>query len=122
MVYYNSLAESSKGYYWYTGLDNVVLTHNTSPTGINSLFTRSFYFQPDLDFEIPVSPKYIKTEFDSSAPAFENYGINKTLLDFSYNLSNRSDKEAEAILKYLDANAGFKIFEMTLPTPYNKKS
>lgn len=120
VVYYNSLAESSKGYYWYTGFDNVVLTHNTSPTGANSLFTRSFYFQPDLDFEIPVSPKYIKTEFDSSAPAFENYGINKTLLDFSYNLSNRSDKEAEAILKYLDANAGFKIFEMTLPTPYNK--
>ena len=120
VVYYNTNTESDKGYYWYTGLDNVVPTHDQRPTGDNSLFTRSFYFQPDLDFEIPVSPKFIKTEFDSSAPAFENYGINKTSLEFNYNLTNRSDKEAQAILKFLDVNGGFKIFEMTLPTPYNK--
>lgn len=120
VVYYNTLNESLKGYYWYTGIDDTVLSDATSPTGNNSLFTRSFYFQPDLDFEIPISPKFIKTEFDSSAPAFENYGINKTNLEFSYNFSNRSDKEAEAILKFLDVNAGFKIFEMVLPTPYNK--
>jgi hypothetical protein len=42
------------------------------------------------------------------------------LSKFNYNLSNRSDKETEAILKFLDSNAGFKIFEMTLPEPYNK--
>ncbi len=120
VVYYNTNTESQKGYYWYTGLDNIIPTHDQRPTGNNSLFTRSFYFQPDLDFEIPVSPKFIKTEFDSSAPAFENYGINKTNLEFNYNLTNRSDKEAQAILKFLDVNGGFKIFEMTLPTPYNK--
>lgn len=120
VVYYNARNENQKGYYWYTGLDNVIPTHDQRPSGNNSLFTRSFYFQPDLDFEIPISPKFVKTEFDSSAAAFENYGINKTSLEFNYNLSNRSDKEAQAILKFLDVNAGFKIFEMTLPSPYNK--
>lgn len=121
VVYYNTTDESLRGYYWYTGLDNIVPTEHQRPAGNNSLFTRSFYFQPDLDFEIPISPKFIKTEFDSSAAAFENYGINKTILEFNYALNNRSDKEAEAILKFLDVNAGFKIFEMTLPSPYNKK-
>lgn len=120
VVYYNTNTESEKGYYWYTGLDNIIPAYDQRPTGNNSLFTRSFYFQPDLDFEIPVSPKFIKTEFDSSAPAFENYGINKTNLEFTYNLTNRSDKEAQAILKFLDSHGGFKIFEMTLPSPYNK--
>ncbi len=30
------------------------------------------------------------------------------------------DKEALAILKFLDNKAGFKIFEIDLPDPYNK--
>ena len=120
VVYYNTNVESQKGYYWYTGIDNVIPTHTQRPSGVNSLFTRSFYFQPELDFEIPIAPKFIKTEFNNSAAAYENYGINKTNLEFTYNLSNRSDKETEAILKFLDSNAGFKIFEMILPTPYNK--
>ena len=120
VVYYNTNIESQKGYYWYTGIDNVIPTHTQRPSGVNSLFTRSFYFQPELDFEIPIAPKFIKTEFNNSAAAYENYGINKTNLEFTYNLSNRSDKETEAILKFLDSNAGFKIFEMILPTPYNK--
>jgi phage-related protein len=120
VVYYNTNAESQKGYYWYTGIDNTIPAHTQRPSGANSLFTRSFYFQPELDFEIPISPKFTKTEFNNSAAAYENYGINKTNLEFTYNLSNRSDKETEAILKFLDSNAGFKIFEMTLPAPYNK--
>jgi phage-related protein len=120
VVYFNSNASSDRGYYWFTGVDNTFVTHTTNPTGANSLFTRSFYFKPDLNFDIPINPKFIKTEYDVSAPAFENYGINKTSLEFTFNYNNRSDKETEAILKFLDSNAGFKIFEMRLPEPYNK--
>lgn len=120
IVYYNSSVSSLKGFYWFTGADNTNVNHTTSPTGVNSLFTRKFYFKPNLDFSLPLTPKYIKTDFQSSAPAYENYGINKTSLDFTFNFNGRSDKEALAILKFLDSNAGFKIFEMTLPEPYNK--
>jgi len=120
VVYFDSTASSNRGYYWFTGANNTFVTHTTNPTGANSLFTRSFYFKPDLNFDVPINPKFVKTEYDSSAPAFENYGINKTSLEFTFTYNNRSDKEAEAILKFLDSNAGFKIFEMTLPEPYNK--
>lgn len=120
VVYYNSISANTRGYYWFTGLDNTFVNHSTSPTGANSLFTRSFYFKPDLNFDIAINPKYIKTEFDSSAASFENYGINKTSLEFNFTFSNRSDKEAQSILKFLDSNAGFKIFEIKLPDPYNK--
>ena len=106
VVYFDSNASSNRGYYWFTGADNTFVTHTTNPTGVNSLFTRSFYFKPDLNFDVPVNPKFIKTEYDSSAPAFENYGINKTCLEFTFNYNNRSDKETEAILKFLDSNAG----------------
>jgi phage-related protein len=120
VVYFDSIAASERGYYWFTGADNTFVTNNTNPTGANTLFTRSFYFKPDLNFDVSVNPKFIKTEYDTSAASFENYGINKTSLELSFNYNNRSDKEAEAILKFLDSNAGFKIFEMRLPEPYNK--
>jgi len=120
VVYYDSTVTSVKGFYWFTGSNNTFTDHTKSPTGVNSLFTRKFYFKPDLSFEMPMAPKFTKTEFETSAAAYENYGINKTLLDFSFSFNNRDDKETLAILKFLDSNAGFKIFEMTLPEPYNK--
>jgi phage-related protein len=73
-----------------------------------------------LSFQIPSNPRYVKNEYAMTAPVYKTDGINKNVLDFSLNFSNRSDKEALAILKYLDSKAGFKIFEIDLPDPYNK--
>ena len=53
--------------------------------------------------------------------AYEQDGINKNILDLSLSFTNRSDKEAFAILKFLDDKCGFKLFEFTLPEPYNKR-
>ena len=120
VVFFKTIDNTLEGYYWYTGQDNIILNDSYSPTGNNSLFTRNFYFKPDLDFTIPVSPRYTKNEFEMTSPAFQNDGINKTVLAFDFSFTNRSDKEARAILKYLDDKAGFKIFEIDLPAPYNK--
>lgn len=121
IVFYKNIDNKLEGYYWYTGIDNSILNNDASPTGNNSLFTKNFYFQPDLDFSIPVSTRFIKNQFDMTAAAYEGDGINKSVLAFDFNFTNRSDKEALAILKYLDDKAGFKIFEIDLPDPYNKK-
>jgi phage-related protein len=110
------------GYYWFTGNNNTTLKgQNEYPTGDNSLFTQKFYFSPDLDYSIPSSPRYLINELESSAPVFEQDGINKNILEISFSFSNRSDKETSAILKYLDSKLGFQIFEIDLPQPYNKK-
>ena len=41
-----------------------------------------------------------------TSPVFQNDGINKTVLAFDFSFTNRSDKEARAILKYLDNKVG----------------
>jgi hypothetical protein len=119
-VYYNNVS-SSGGYYWYTGDDSKFLNSTQSPTGINSLFTKDFYFKPDLDFDIPLNPRFLKNEYETTSVAYEQDGINKNVLDISLSFTNRSDAEAFAILKYLDDKCGFKLFEFTLPNPYNKQ-
>lgn len=120
VVFLKNTDNSLEGYYWYTGVNNAILNDSTSPTGSNSLFTNQFYFKPDIDYSIPVSPRFLKNEYEMTAPAFENDGINKTVLTFDFGFNNRSDKEAIALLKFLDSKAGFKIFEIDLPAPYNK--
>jgi phage-related protein len=120
VVFLKNADNNVEGYYWYTGTSNAILNDSTSPTGSNSLFTNKFYFKPDIDYSIPVSPRFLKNEYEMTAPAFENDGINKTVLTFDFAFNNRSDKETIALLKFLDNKAGFKIFEIDLPAPYNK--
>lgn len=120
VVYYNSV-NASGGYYWYTGDNTTFLNSTQSPTGVNSLFTKQFYFKPDLDFSIPLAPRFLKNEYEMTSVAYEQDGINKNILDLSLSFTNRSDDEAFAILKFLDNKCGFKLFEFTLPEPYNKQ-
>lgn len=119
VVYYKS-SSLERGYYWFTGQNATLVTSQQSPTGANSLFTRNFYFKPDLDFSIPIKPRFLKNEYELTSVAYEQDGINKNILDLSLTFNGRSDKEAIAILKFLDAHCGFKIFEFILPEPYNK--
>jgi len=119
VVYYKS-SSSERGYYWFTGQNATLVTSQQSPTGANSLFTRNFYFKPDLDFSIPIKPRFLKNEYELTSVAYEQDGINKNILDLSLKFNGRSDKEAIAILKFLDAHCGFKLFEFILPEPYNK--
>ena len=121
VIYYKNPSVISGGYYWYTGDASTSLNLSQSPTGINSLFTKDFYFKPDLDFAIPLKPRFLKNEYEMTSVAFEQDGINKNILDLSLSFTNRSDKEAFAVLKFLDDRCGFKLFEFTLPEPYNKQ-
>ena len=41
-------------------------------------------------------------------------------MEFDLSFTKRSNKEALAILKFLDDKAGFKTFNYTLQQPYNK--
>ena len=120
-IVYNDNFDVAGGYYWYTGDNSKVLSLSEGPGGINSLFSKKFYFKPDLDFDIQLNPRFLKNEYEMTSTVYEQDGINKNVLDLSLSFTNRSDKETLAILKFLDDRCGFKLFEFTLPPPYNKQ-
>lgn len=121
-MFFKTYPLSNQGYYFYSGTSASATGPSaaTGPSDANWYFTRKFYFKPDLSFSIPSSPRFKKNEFAFSSPAYQQDGINKNILAFDLTFNNRSDKEALAILKFLDDKAGFKLFEIDLPTPYNK--
>ena len=127
VFYFNSSDLNKKGYYFYTGSNynsdtqNIIISSDNSPTGVNSYFTKNFYFKGDIDYGSDSEIRIVKNELKNSTVEYEKDGINYNLLQFTVNFKKRSTQEARALLKFLDDKAGYKIFKYTLPQPYNKE-
>lgn len=135
VFYYPSVTFSERGYYFYTGaninassgpsgpsgpINQIYIAPENSPTGASSYFTKNFYFKPDLDYSINSQVRLFTNDLKNSTKEYEKDGINYNNLEFQLNFTKRSDKEALAILKFLEDKAGYKVFNYTLPQPYNK--
>lgn len=130
IFYYPSNSYTQRGYYFYSGnnlspasgpTSKITISPSNSPTGINSWFTRDFYFKGDLEYNINENIRLLSNEMKNSTLEYSKDGINYNVLEFDISFKKRSNKEARAILKFLDDKAGFKTFNYTLPQPYNKK-
>lgn len=130
VFYYENTAFNKRGYYFYTGENFITEGNNiafpvtiapeNSPTGNNSWFTKNFYFKGDIDYTVDENIRLNVNDLKNSTIEYTKDGINYNLMEFGVNFANRTNDEARAILKFLDDKAGFKIFEYTLPQPYNK--
>lgn len=132
IFYFESENFLDRGYYFYTGLNinptssatgpssKIFIAPNNSPTGINSFFTKSFYFKGDLEYDINENIRLFSTDMKNSTIQYSKDGINYNILEFSVSFKKRTNREARAILKFLDDKNGFKTFSYTLPQPYNK--
>lgn len=122
VVYYDAADLDSRGYYYYTGAkEEGVLAVENGPQGANSYFTKDFYFKTDIDYDLESKIRLVTVDYEGSTKQYLKDGINYNKLEFDLVFSSRSDKEALAILKFLDSMRGFMIFDYTLPQPYNKK-
>ena len=127
VFYYPSTNFSQRGYYFYTGQAKGVAQGSTgpllpqnSPTGVSTYFTRDFYFKQDIEYDIQENIRIKSVDFKNSTKEYRKDGEYPNIFEFEVKLTKRSNKEALAILKFLDDKAGFKIFNYTLPQPYNK--
>lgn len=130
VFYYGSDSFNLRGYYYYTGsgynqgssgvTGPLIIGPNNSPTGADSWFTKDFYFKGDIDYGIDSEIRLVVNDQKNSTIEYEKDGINYNLMQFNVVFNKRSNKEARALLKFLDEKAGFKIFEYILPQPYNK--
>lgn len=122
VVYVDSVFFNDRGYYYYTGQKTqTTLDSINGPLGNESYFTKEFYFKQDVEYDFNSNVRLNIIDYEGSTKQFIKDGINYNVLNFELKFSNRSDKEARAILKFLDSKAGYKLFSYTLPQPYNKK-
>lgn len=114
---------NQSGWYYYTGDDSSTSTALNGPVGNDTLWTKdNFYFELNKGLSIESSPRYLKAEVQNGYMTRTKDGINNKLLNFNFTLEARDDKEAKAIVHFLEHKVGSKQFSFTPPAPYNKSN
>jgi phage-related protein len=68
---------------------------------------------------IKEAPRFLKQPTQSDFFVRTKDGLNKSLLNLSFSLDNREDKEAKAIVHFLESHQGRMQFGFTPPAPYD---
>jgi len=112
---------NSLGWYYYSGAEETAATDANGPVGGHtSMWTRSnFYFDINGGASINQSPRFLKQPTQSDFYIRTKDGLNKTLLNMQLSFNNRSDKEAKAIVHFLETHQGKNQFEFKPPAPYD---
>ena len=114
------LVQAQSGWYYFTGVNEVVGTRENSPTGVDSLWVKDkFYFDVNQNLEIPQNPIFTKQNLKNDFAVRFSESLHKNLLNFSINFKGRSDKEAQTMVHFLEHHKGTSIFRFTVPAPYN---
>lgn len=122
------LLPAQSGWYYFTGekhpdytpATGIEGTRYNSPTGANSLWTKNnFYFEVNQGLQIPQNPRFTKQDLQNKYSVRFSDGINKNLLSFSADFKGRSDKEAQAMVHFLEHHQGVNLFNFTPPAPYD---
>lgn len=103
---------SSAGFYYYTGDES---TKGANPIESNAVWTQKFYFQPDNAQQLSFNSNSYKNDLGNFY-LYQNDGINPNFFDFSLTFNNRSDKEAKAILHFLENHNGIDLFDYDMHT------
>lgn len=118
IVYARRINNTSDGFFYYsgTGTSKNVSPYSSDPNQIND-WTQKFYFSPDIVQNISFKNSDYKNDLGNFY-LYQQEGINPNFFDFELNFNNRSDKEAKAILHFLENHNGLDFFEYDMFPPF----
>ena len=136
VVYYSGYKEQGSNYF-YTGHFHRIVDRRdnfyycpsghtseqiNNPIGINSAWSKSFFYEIDDDISIGSDRSNDITKLKDSFSFFNKKNQNDGLIrNLSLSFKNRSNKEVRSIIHFLEKHEDYRPFELTLPQLYNKK-
>jgi len=107
---------SSKGFFYHSGDTSSV---NIDPylTDPNNNWTQKFYFSADLIETLNFESSMYKNDLGNFY-LNQSVGLNPNFFDLQLSFNNRNDKEAKAILHFLENHNGLDLFEYDMYPPY----
>ena len=113
--YKNSKIKSSEGFFYCSGAG----TFGVGPysDSAENVWTQKFYFSPDLIETLNFESSMYKNDLGNFY-LNQSVGINPNFFDLQLSFNNRNDKEAKAILHFLENHNGLDLFEYDMFPPY----
>ena len=130
---YDIVLGSDNKYYYSTIDSNVGIANNPTNTAnlqiewdgyivLNSVLYANFWWKPSYNSKINNRPRVKINQFGNGYQQRISDGLNTSLIEFTLNFDNRSEKETVSILHFLQQMNGKQSFIYNLPTIYSKSS
>lgn len=84
------------------------------------LWTREFFFEPDVGIQNDVKLDVKKIEFKNSFPMRLKTKNNIAPINISYKFSNISNQQLKSMLHFLETKGGYRKFIHQIPSVYNR--
>lgn len=92
---------------FYYAKENVHASENDSPSEDPANWSSdSFFFDPDYGSSVSFSCHNIKHEYDDGYYIYQPKGVNSIKIEFSLQFKNRTNKESNAIIHFLESHLG----------------
>ena len=95
-------------------------SETNSPTGTSSMWTKEFFFEPDIGTQNDVKIKADVLSYKNSFTQLLKTNDNIATFNMSYTYSNISDHQTRCILQFLENKGGYRRFEHQIPSVYNR--
>jgi len=90
------------------------------PTGTQSKWSQSFFFEPDIGLQNDVKMRVNTLEFKNSFIQKINSTKNTSLINMRYKFDNIDDRQAKSIMHFLENKIGYRRFYLTPTSVYNR--
>jgi phage-related protein len=95
-------------------------TESNSPTGVDSMWTQDFFFEPDIGTQNSVEIKADKLKYKNSFTQRFKTNNNIATFDMSYSFNNIPDKQLKTMIHFLENKGGYRRFKHQIPSVYNR--
>jgi phage-related protein len=112
--------EKLKNFYYCTQDHTSASSAIDGPTGSSARWSQNFFFEPDVGLQNDVKMRVETIEFKNSFIQNINSTKNTSLINLSYKFENIDDQKAKAIFHFLENKFGYRRFEHTPTSVYNR--
>jgi phage-related protein len=118
-VVYSGINQNKLDNFYYCIGDHTSSETN-SPTGTSSMWTKEFFFEPDVGVQNDVKIKADVLNYKNSFIQRLKTNDNIAAFNMSYTYSDISDHQLRCMLQFLETKGGYRRFEHQIPSVYNR--
>lgn len=118
-IYYPLYVDKFKNYFYCTG--DHTSSANNSPTGVNSMWSQTLFYDDDIGLSIDTKPTITKLELKNSfTQRIKEQENIHSIQEINLTYRNINDAQLKSMLHFLEAHLGYRKFQFNCPKIYNR--
>ena len=118
-IVYTGVSSNKLNNFYYCATGHTSSIAN-GPTGLSTVWSQAFFFEPDVNQSVSVDLKSDKLEYKNSFVQRFNTNTNIAAFPVEYAFTDIGDHQLKAMLHFLENKGGYRRFRHQIPALYNR--